>query len=180
MCHDEGITLDENGRIGRYNRNNQIRFRDLAFADVKAMEYAAMAEFMGYQAQVCDFETYVRICRDNEKVAYVTVRDYNIPDMIAGVIAILRKYNMEEHSFINSFTLEALQEVRKHTDKIPVSNVFDIGYLPTEEDMNRLLALGNGILSQHPAGRHLHGRGYGGGRYYFCEKHCLHRKRRRI
>jgi len=147
MCHDAGITLDENGRIGRYDRNNQKMFRDLAFADVKAMEYAAMVEPMGHYARVCDFETYVRICRDNEKVAYVTVRDYNIPDMIAGVIAILRKYNMEGHSIINSFAYEALREVRKHTDRIPVSHVFDLGYLPTEEDLHRLLALGNGIMT---------------------------------
>ncbi len=147
MCHDAGITLDENGRIGRYDRNNQLLFRDLSFTDVKAMEYAAKADIMGHHAKVCDFETYIRICRDHEKVAYITVRDYNIPDMIAGVMAILRKYNMEGQSIINSFTFEALQEVRKYTDRIPGSNVFDIGYLPDMNDLNRLLSLGNGIMT---------------------------------
>ncbi|MBQ4051274.1 MAG: hypothetical protein IJD13_06550 [Oscillospiraceae bacterium] len=146
MCHDEGVTLDENGRIDRYDRNNQQKFRDLSFADVKAMEYAYFADKMGHHARACDFETYVRICRDNEKIAYVTVREYNIPDMIAGVLGVLQKYNMEDRCIINSFTYEALQEVRKYTGRIPVSQVFDFGYLPDEEDLNRLLALGNSIM----------------------------------
>lgn len=147
MCHDEGLTLDSEGRIGRYDRNNHVKFRDMTFAEVMALEYASFADVMGHHAKVCDFETFVRICKMNGKTVYATVRDYNIPEMIAGVIAILRKYDMETNCVINSFTYEALAEVRKHSSVIPVSQVQDIGYLPVKEDIDRLLALGNSILT---------------------------------
>ncbi len=147
LCHDEGFTLDENGRIGRYDRNCHIRFLETDFADVMALEYAAYSDRMGYHAHVCDFDTYVRICKEEGKIVYATVRDNKIPEMIAGVIKTLRKYGMEEHAIINSFTYESLCEVRRHSDIIPVSHVLDLGYLPTTEDIDRLAALGNAICA---------------------------------
>ncbi len=147
MCHDEGITLDENGRIGRYDRNDQMKFRDLSYASLMEMEYASFADAMGHYARMCDFETFVRICKKNRKMVYATVRDYNIPQMIEGVIAVLRKYDMEEHCIINSFTYESLCEVRRHSQKITVSQVQDLGYLPNTEDVDRLCALGNSIMT---------------------------------
>lgn len=147
LCHDAGFTLDENGRIGRYDRNCQTRFLDIDFQEVMKLEYASFADRMGYHAHVCDFDTYVRICKEHGKIVYATVRDNRIPEMIAGVISTLRKYSMEEHAIINSFTYESLCEVRCHSDIIPVSHVFDIGYLPTSEDIDRLAALGNAICT---------------------------------
>lgn len=147
LCHDEGFTLDENGRIGRYDRKCHTRFLDTDFADVMKLEYAAYADRMGYHAHVCDFDTYVRICKEEGKIVYATVRDNKIPEMIAGVIKTLRKYGMEEHAIINSFTYESLCEIRRHSDIIPVSNVFDIGYMPTREDIDRLEVLGNSICA---------------------------------
>ena len=38
LCHDEGFTLNENGRIGGYDRNCHTRFLDTDFADVMKLE----------------------------------------------------------------------------------------------------------------------------------------------
>lgn len=147
MCHDAGITLDENGRIGKYDKENSRRFVDLTYDYVMGLEYSDMAEHLGHYAKVCSFDTYIRICKETGKIAYITLRDQKIPALAQKVMQTLRKYHMESWCVINSFTLETLQEIRKHSAIIPLSQVQKGWSILTKETVDRLMPLGNVIIT---------------------------------
>ena len=54
---------------------------------------------------------------------------------------------MEDKCVINSFTYETLGEVRKYSDKIPVSNVFHKSDVLTPETVRMVADLGNSIAT---------------------------------
>ncbi|MBE6966413.1 MAG: hypothetical protein E7441_10340 [Ruminococcaceae bacterium] len=147
MCHDAGITLDENGRIGKFDKDNCLPFLDLTYDYVMGLEYSAEYETMGHYAKVCDFETFVRICKEYGKIVYITLRDNKIKELVAETFRIVRKYNMENHCVINSFTLETLQEASKYTDEIPLSNVFEKGVVLTKEMVDGVIPFKHGIVN---------------------------------
>lgn len=155
MCHDPAFTLDEDGRIARYDKENCVMIRQMSFNQALAMEYVADSDALGHYAKVCSFDTYIRICKENGKVAYITLRDYRIPDVVKGVMEVLEKYRMTEHCIINSFTLETLQEVRKYSRTIPISHVLKLCTPVTRETVEEMIPLGNSILTIF---------NYGGGR----------------
>ena len=148
MCHDAGITLDENGRIGKFDRQNFTPFLEMTYDYVRSLEYSAEAEEMGHYAKVCNFETFIRICRENGKIAYITLRNNKIPEVVAETFRILRKYNMENHCVINSFTHATLCEASKYNNEIPLSHVIgDRGTLLTKELVDGVISFGHGIVN---------------------------------
>jgi len=155
MCHDHAFTVDENGRIGRFDKTNCDPIREMTFAQAMKLEYAQMADVLGHYARVCDFETYIRICKENGKIPFITLRDYDIANLVKAVMVILEKYRMTEHCIINSFTLETLQEVRKYNSTIPLSKVNRLCAPVTKETVDEIIPLGNAILTMFL---------YGGGR----------------
>lgn len=146
MCHDAGITLDEKGRIGKYDKNNQMLFTDLTYDYVKSLEYAAEYDNMGHYAKVCDFDTFVRICKENGKLAYITLREDKIPELVSEVMKVIRKYRVENHCVINSFTIETLREVRKYSDTMPLSQVIEHRAQLTREVVDNVIPFENGIV----------------------------------
>lgn len=152
MCHDTGITLDENGRIGKFDANNQLRFIDLDYDYLMGLQYSGMHEKLGHYAKVSSFDTFIRICKETGKIAYITLRDHKIPELARQVMQTLRKYHMESWCVVNSFTLETLQEIRKHSDIIPLSQVQKYKSLLTRETVDALLPLGNVMITlfQYP------------------------------
>lgn len=147
MCHDPGITLDANGRIGKYDKENQLCFIEISYDYVMGLEYSDMHNQLGHYAKVCSFDTFIRICKETGKIAYITLRDQNIPQLARKVMQTLRKYHMESWCVVNSFTLETLQEIRKHSSIIPLSQVQKGWSMLTKETVDRLLPLGNVMIT---------------------------------
>lgn len=147
MCHDKGITLDNDGRIGKFDNIDHLRFIDLNYDYILGLEYSEMREQLGHYARVCSFDTFVRICKEQGKIAYITLRDQKIPQLAQQVMMTLRKYHMESWCVINSFTLETLQEIRKYSDIIPLSQVQKGWSLLTKEAVDNLLPLGNVMIT---------------------------------
>ena len=147
MCHDAGMTLDENGRVTTYNSSNAIVIKDTNYADLMALEYVANNGVLGHYAKVCDFDMFIRICKETGKIAYITLRENGIPNLVAGVMDTLKKYRMEDHCVINSYTLATLQEVRKYSDTIPLSMVINLGATLTTEMIDKVIPLGNAIVT---------------------------------
>ncbi len=108
-CHDAGFTLDSDGRIISYNRENAVPIRSLTAADCLSLEHAAGYERLGYHPHPCLVEDMLRICRDIGKVAFVTIRDEYMDVVIPTLLQALRHYYMTEATIINSMTLESLQ-----------------------------------------------------------------------
>ncbi len=147
MCHDAGITLDENGRIGKFDKNNRELFIDLTYDYLKSLEYAAEYDAMGHYAKICDFDTYVRICKENGKLVYITLRNNKIPELVAEVMKTVRKYHVEGSCVINSFTIETLREVRKYSEIIPLSQVILHRAPLTREIVDNVIPFKNGIVT---------------------------------
>ena len=153
MCHDAGFTFDENGRIGRFDKANCTKIIDMTFSQVMALEYAADYEVMRHYAKVCSFDTFVRICKEQGMICYVTLREDAIEELVRGVMQVLYKYHMIEHCMINSFTLETLQAVRKYNHTIPLSNVIPAEIPLKREVVENMIPLGNAAVTAFFYGR---------------------------
>lgn len=147
MCHDAGITLDKDGRIGPFDKDNCVPFLEMTYDYVMSLEYSAEAEAMGHYAKVCDFETFVRICKEYGKIVYITLRDNKIEELVAETFRIIRKYNVENHCLINSFTYETLCEASKYSDEVPLSLVFEKGVVLTKEMVDKVIPFKHGIVN---------------------------------
>lgn len=147
MCHDNAFTFDDEGLITRFDRENCRKIIGIPFSECASMHYSAFREELGYCAPVTTFDTFVRVCRDTGKIAYATIRNDNIPDVITEVFRILRKYGMEEHCMINSFTYEVLTETRKHSTSIPVSQVQPHRGFLKPETVRAIAELGNSYVT---------------------------------
>lgn len=153
MCHDAYFTFDDNGRITRLDKTNCTKIIDMTYAQAMSLEYAADFDVMGHYAKVCNFDTFVRICKENGMICYVTLRENAIEKLVPAVLDTLNKYNMIEHCMINSFTLETLQEVRKYNHTIPLSNVIPARIRLEREVVENMIPLGNAAVTMFLYGR---------------------------
>ena len=146
MCHDPGITLDENGKITHYNKENSFAFLDYDREFFKKFEHSEFSDELGHNARLCDFETYIRICSENDKIAYITIRNNKIEQVVSEVLRVLEKYHMENKAIINSMTFETLIDVRKQDSEIPISYVPPALKCPSKEQLDTLAQMDNSIL----------------------------------
>ena len=111
MCHDAGFTLNSDGKIVNYNAELSTPIINMTKAECLALEHNATGN------HVCDFETYLRVCKKYGKTAYITIRNEHIDDVVVPkVFECLDKYSMRDCCIVNSFTLTTLKSVR-NTDK---------------------------------------------------------------
>ena len=148
MCHDAGFTTDKvTNRIEAYDSSRASMFVNIGYATLMGFEYEAGYDRLGHYAKMCNFDTFIRICKENGKIAYITLRENKIPQLVSGVMDVLRKYHMEDHCVINSYTLATLQEVRKYSDTIPLSQVISLGDTLTRTVVDRVHGLGNSMVT---------------------------------
>ena len=75
---------------------------------------------------VCDFEAYLRICKKYGKIAYITIRNEHIDDIVVPkMFEYLDKYSMRDCCIVNSFTLATLKSVRNTDTYIMLSYMSD-------------------------------------------------------
>lgn len=118
MCHDAGFTFDENGDITKYDADNCTLISSLTEAECLALKHAGTGNY------VCNLETYIRICKKYGKIAYITIRDEQIAEVVVPVMyALLDKYRMRTRCIINSFTVASLEAVRAIDSDIMLSRV---------------------------------------------------------
>ena len=111
MCHDAGFTLNSNGKIVNYNAESSTPIINMTKAECLVLEHDVTGN------HVCDFETYLRVCKKYGKIAYITIRNEHIDDVVVPkLFEYLDKYSMRNFCIVNSFTLTTLKSVR-NTDK---------------------------------------------------------------
>ncbi len=145
MCHDKGFTLDENGRITTFNADDCVLIHDMTTEQCQALEHRT--PYNGEYCKVITFEKYIQRCKRTGKIAFITVRDQYIPEVIAHIMPILEKYRMIDRSIINSFTLSTLQAFREANESIMLSNVLDFGKVLTKAHINNAVSLGNCLIN---------------------------------
>lgn len=144
LCHDAGFTFRD-GRIITYNKENCLPIRSLTTQQCLSLEYNQPYE--GKYCKVADFETFIRICSESGKRAFITVRDTYVDQIVEAVMPILEKYNWVENSVINSFTVYTLEAFRRADPSIRLSYVLQLHKPITRMDVDTAVRLGNCIIT---------------------------------
>lgn len=109
MCHDDGYTFDDLGKITTYSATNRTLIRNMQSADILALEHAVY----NMRVHPCTIDDYLRVCAKWNKIPFVTLRDEYIDEIAPLVLSALKRWNLHHKAIINSFTLETLITVRK-------------------------------------------------------------------
>lgn len=136
MCHDAGFTLSS-GHITTYNASNATPIHEMTAEQCLALRHSGTNQY------VCSFDEYIKICKKYGKIAYITIRDEYIDEIVAAMFPILDKYNMRTRCIVNSFTLASLQAVRNVDSTITLSQVLGSGASINASVINNAIALGN-------------------------------------
>ncbi len=145
MCHDAGFTFGADGRIGRFDRQNNTPILTIRYDDLLRTEYAATAPD-GTHPHVASLDDFLRIARETGKYAYITVRDKEIPAVVAEMFRLIRAHGMEDRCIVNSFTYATLLETRRYSDSVPVSHVQPLQAVLTEDIVRAAAELGNSLV----------------------------------
>ena len=138
MLHDKGFTFDDEGKATQSNSGTAIR--DMTEAECLAVQFAR------YSGYVCSFDEYIRICKKYGKIAYCTIRDEFMDEVVPEMMRILRKYGMVQRCIINSFTYSSLRAVRAADPNIMLSQVLAQNAGVDTAAIDRAVALGNMMI----------------------------------
>lgn len=154
LCHDAGYTFDGNGRILQtMDEGNNTPIISMTAAEVAALEFAGAQDAQDYYSHPCFLEDFVRICKERGKVAFITIRDDHIPDVVAPkLLEIVQKYSMVSRTIVNSFNLESLKAVRNLNKEIYLHQIGTRNQVLTKARVDQIDALGNAMLGiyMHP------------------------------
>lgn len=122
-CHDAGITLNADGRIVSYDSSNSTAIHEMTKAQFMALEFNRMYD--GVRCHTCDLETFLQICKNAGKIAYITIRGEYVDATVAALVAAVQDASMVSRTIINSFTMDALTAVRAAEPDLYLSLVID-------------------------------------------------------
>lgn len=122
-CHDAGITLNADGRIVSYDSSNNTVIHEMTKAQFMALEFNTM--YNGARCHTCDLETFLQICKNAGKIAYITIRGEYTEATVAALVAAVQDASMVSRTIINSFTMDALTAVRTAEADLFLSLVID-------------------------------------------------------
>jgi hypothetical protein len=144
MCHDAGFTLNTDGKVREYAPSSEdyttVTIHDMTEAECLALQH------VNTDSHVCNFETFIRICKKHGKIAFITIRDEYMDKVVPKMFEILDKYSMRKRSIVNSFTVPSLEAVRAADDDIMLSNVLNDKTVLTKAHINKAIALGNCLI----------------------------------
>ena len=66
--------MAENNYNLKFDKENNIKFIDYNPEYFSQFSFKDHSDKLGYNAKLCDFETYVRICKETGKIVYATLR----------------------------------------------------------------------------------------------------------
>ena len=122
-CHDAGITLNADGLIVSYDSSNSTAIHEMTKAQFMALEFNTMYD--GVRCHTCDLETFLQICKNAGKIAYITIRGEYVEATVAALVAAVQDASMVRRTIINSFTMDALTAVRAAEPDLYLSLVID-------------------------------------------------------
>jgi len=151
MCHYGEFRFDENGRVLEFKRQqcaSEKKICDMTYNECKRLEFASeeIKEHLGYYPNVSGLEDLIRVCRNNSKFPYITVRDEQIEVVVNEIFRLLEKYNMTKQCIINSFNYETLKAVRDRDADICISHVQRRNAPLTKEMIDTAASLGNCVV----------------------------------
>lgn len=148
LCHDAGFTLDANGRITTYNAANSTSIHEMTAAQCIALEHADSKSYglLGYYAKPCLIGDYLDACRAYGKVAFVTIRDEYMDEVVPKLLEELRAHNMLYHTIINSMTYASLVKWRAADSIVCLNYTLSRSVNITSTEIDQVIDLGNAMI----------------------------------
>ena len=147
LCHDAGFTLDADGKIGRFDRENFVAIRDMTLEEVLRLEFAA--PFDGQLLSPCTLDTMLGLCRKHGMVAYLTLRPEPWREEVAKrMTELIVKHDMQHQTIVNLFPgcKDAMDSVAKLLPDLVYCNTRRNGDALTEELIDATAEQGYKIL----------------------------------
>lgn len=150
MCHDPYFYVDETGRVlepGSIS-DKKLMIDEMTAEECIKSEYALKSsyEYLGYHPRVAVLDDLVKICSENNKIPYITVRDKQISLCVDEIYGTLGKYGMENKAVINSFTYDTLKCMREKDSDITLSYVQKLNTVLKKDIIDEAVSLGNCIV----------------------------------
>ena len=148
LCHDAGFTLDANGRITTYNAASSTSIHEMTAAQCVALEHADSKSYglLGYYAKPCLIGDYLDICRAYGKVAFITIRDEYMDEVVPKLLEELRAHNMMYHTIINSMTYASLVKWRAADSIVCLNYTLSRSANITSTEIDQVIDLGNAMI----------------------------------
>lgn len=140
MCHDDGFSLNDAGQVVSYNASTATPIHSMTSEQCLALLYN------GGTQHICSFDEYVKTCKKYGKIAFITIRNNYMEEVVPALFSVLDKYNMRKRCIINSFTFGSLQAVRNVDNNITLHQVLNSGETISISAINRAIELGNCMI----------------------------------
>ena len=127
MCHDPGFTFDADGRIVAYDSANSTKIVNMTYDECRNKVYAENPSRYGGYCPVADIDDFLRICKENDKICFVTIRTTNISKVCEKLIEKVKYYGMETRTIVNSLVLDSLKTLRSYEESDDIA----INYIHT-------------------------------------------------
>ena len=137
MCHDDGFSLNDAGQVVSYNASTATPIHSMTSEQCLALLYN------GGTQHVCSFDEYVKTCKKYGKIAFITIRNKYMEEVVPALFSVLDKYNMRKRCIINSFTFSSLKAVRNVDNNITLHIVLNSGETISTYAINNAIELGN-------------------------------------
>ena len=137
MCHDDGFSLNDAGQVVSYNASTATPIHSMTSEQCLSLLYN------GGTQHVCSFDEYVKTCKKYGKIAFITIRNKYMEEVVPALFSVLDKYNMRKRCIINSFTFSSLKAVRNVDNNITLHIVLNSGETISIYAINNAIELGN-------------------------------------
>ena len=147
LCHDEGYTFDNNGRIISFDPENCTLIHDLSFEDVLSLEFRIFyTEIRGYE-HPASFDDYLALCKKNNLIPFITIRQNYVEETLSSMFSLLSKYDFLEDAILNIFpsTISTCKSIRS-SYKTPICYTLYEGEVLSDEIINLVDMMGNAAI----------------------------------
>ena len=141
MCLDDGITVNKDGKIVMYDSKNAVPIRDMTEEECLDLRHD------GRNTPLCTFDEYVTICKEYDKIAFITIWDEYLDEIIPQMIRTLKKHEMLDKCIANSYKFASLQAVRKAEPTIVLSKMMEYESELTVEVIDEVASMGNCVIN---------------------------------
>ena len=147
LCHDDGFTTNSDGKIIEYDKKNNTKIRTLTESQCTELKFETSYYDMDHNASPCTLADFLTICKEKDKIPFITLRDEYVEETVPVIFEELNKYNLRMKAIINSMTFSSLEWVRKYDENIQLNYVLNLGAILTNKIVDKCADLGRCSVS---------------------------------
>lgn len=148
LCHDSGFTFDSDGRITKFDENNNTAIRNLNLADILKLEHSKFHDTLGFYEHPTDLDSFLCLCKLYGVIPFITIRNEYVSDTIAVLLLALKKYNYLDKCVINVNppNVDTAYIIRTYMPHICICYTLNSSNLVNKDEINKVYSIGNAVL----------------------------------